>query len=235
MSGTDQSVSGGGEAPRRGRPRAFDAEAALDRAIEVFWRKGFDAATLPDLTRAMGINRPSLYAAYGNKESLFRAAVARYALVDMAYARRAREQPTAYEVARVLLHDNVEAVTRPDRPAGCLSIQGGTAFGAPDAGTAEFLAASRLAGERALADRFRRAVAEEDLPPGADPDALARFVMVVAEGHSVHAAAGVSRDQLRQSADIALKALAAAMQPSGAPSHEGAATSAPTSTSTAGT
>ncbi|MFD0516651.1 TetR/AcrR family transcriptional regulator [Paractinoplanes durhamensis] len=78
---------------RTGRPRGFDAEAALDRAIEVFWRQGYEGASLSDLTEAMGINRPSLYAAYGNKDDLFRLAVARYAEVDMAYAKEALRSP----------------------------------------------------------------------------------------------------------------------------------------------
>lgn len=187
-----------------GRPRGFDAEAALDRAVEVFWRHGYEGASLGDLTAAMGINRPSLYAAYGNKEELFRAAVARYAEVDMAYAREALDQPTAYEVAAALLRANVAALTRTDRPAGCLSIQGGTSSSADNAGIAEFLASSRLAGEAALSARFARAVAEHDLRPGTDPAALARFIMVVTEGQAVHAAAGIQREQLEQSAELAL-------------------------------
>ena len=191
----------------RGRPRAFDAEEALDRAIEVFWRHGFEGASLSELTRAMGINRPSLYAAYGSKEDLFRTAVARYADVDMAYAREALAQPTAYRVAEALLRGNVAALTRPDRPAGCLSLMGGLACGTANAGISEFLAASRLTGEAALADRFSRAVREGDLPEGTDPAALARFVMVVTEGHAVHAAAGVERHLLDQSVDLALRAI----------------------------
>ncbi|MEH0986027.1 TetR/AcrR family transcriptional regulator [Micromonospora sp. CPCC 205556] len=195
---------------QRGRPRAFDDEQALDRAMEVFWRHGYEGASLAELTAAMGINKPSLYAAYGNKEELFRKAVGRYAETEMAYARDALDQPTAYEVVAAFLRANVAALTRLDRPAGCLSIQGGTACGTDNTNVAEFLAASRLAGERQLADRFVRAVEEGDLPEGSDPEALARFVMVVSEGHAIHAAAGVSRAQLEQSAEIALHAFTAA-------------------------
>lgn len=191
----------------RGRPRGFDPDAALDRAVEVFWRRGYDGASLQDLTDAMGINRPSLYAAFGNKEELFRAAVARYAEVDMAYAREALAAPTAYEVAVSFLRANVEALTRPDRPAGCLSVQGGLAEGADDGRIAAFLAESRRAGERAMAERFRRAVDEHDLPADADVAALARFVMALSEGHAVHAAAGVGRAALHASVDIGLRAL----------------------------
>ncbi|MET8122278.1 TetR/AcrR family transcriptional regulator [Micromonospora sp. NPDC005189] len=196
--------------PQRGRPRGFDADEALERAVEVFWRQGYEGASVSDLTAAMGINKPSLYAAYGGKEELFRKVVARYTEQDMGYARDAFAQPTAYEVVATLLRENVLAVTRPDRPAGCLSIQGGTACSTDNAPIAGFLAASRLAGEGALADRFARAVAEGDLPAHADPAALARFVMIVTEGQSVHAAAGVSRGDLQQAAEIALAGFAAA-------------------------
>lgn len=192
-----------------GRPRTFDAEQALDRAVEVFWRQGYEGTSLTDLTTAMGVNRPSLYAVFGSKEDLFRKAFARYAERDMAYARAALGKPTALEVAQALLRDNVAALTRPGRPAGCLSIQGGLSCGSANRAIAEFLAASRLAGEKALAGRFARAITDGDLPRDADPAALARYLMVVTEGQAVHAAAGTSRTQLEQSAEIALRAFAA--------------------------
>ncbi|GLW25347.1 TetR family transcriptional regulator [Microbispora amethystogenes] len=191
----------------RGRPRGFDANAALDRAVEVFWRRGYEGASLSDLTEAMGINRPSLYAAYGNKEELFRRAVARYAEADMAYAREALAEPTAYQVIARFLRANADALTRTDRPPGCLSIQGGLSDGSDGGSVAQFLAASRLAGERALAERLVRAVDEGDLPAGTDPVALARYVMVVSEGNAVHAAAGADRAGLHATVDIALRAV----------------------------
>ncbi|HEX4360978.1 MAG TPA: TetR/AcrR family transcriptional regulator [Pseudonocardia sp.] len=189
-----------------GRPRSFDVDDALDRAVEAFWRHGYEGASLQVLTGAMGINKTSMYAAFGRKEELFHRAVARYAEIDMAYARQALDEPTAHGVVSALLRDNTEALTQPGRPPGCLSIQGGASCGPDNAGVCEFLAASRLAGERALADRLARAVDEGDLPATADPAALARFVMIFAEGQAVHAAAGVPREQLRQAAAIALTA-----------------------------
>ncbi|BBH71696.1 TetR family transcriptional regulator [Actinoplanes sp. OR16] len=188
----------------RGRPRGFDADAALDRAIEVFWRHGYEGTSLTDLTEAMGINKPSMYAAFGNKEDLFRKAVARYAEADMAYAREALEQPTARAVIESFLRANADALTRPDRPAGCLSVQGGLAGGTGNGHIADFLAQSRAGGEKALADRLSRAT---ELPPEVDPVALARYVMVVSEGNAVHAAAGASRAALHATVDIALRAL----------------------------
>jgi AcrR family transcriptional regulator len=195
--------------PPKGRPRGFDADAALDRAAEVFWRQGYEGTSLSDLTAAMGINRPSMYAAYGNKDELFRRAVARYAEVDMAYAREALAEPTAYAVIETFLRRNADALTRPDRPPGCLSIQGGLAAGSDDGAVAEFLAASRRSGEAALARRLARAVDEGDLPPGTDPDVLARYVMVVSEGNAVHATAGVGKAGLDAVIDLALRAVPA--------------------------
>ncbi|SNX55740.1 TetR family transcriptional regulator [Streptomyces sp. TLI_55] len=191
----------------RGRPRGFDAEAALDRAVEVFWRQGYDGASLADLTEAMGINRTSMYAAFGNKEELFHRAVARYAEADMAYAREALAEPTAYAVIETFLRANADALTRPDRPSGCLSVQGALAEGGDSGRIARFLADSRLAGEHALAQRLARAVEEGDLPTGTDPHALARYVMVVSEGNAVHAAAGAARAALHATVDIALQAV----------------------------
>ncbi|GAB6898075.1 TetR/AcrR family transcriptional regulator [Kineosporia succinea] len=188
----------------QGRPRGFDADEALDRAIEVFWAQGFEGTSLTDLTTAMNINRPSLYAAFGNKEELFRRAVGRYAEVDMAYAAAALLEPTGREVIERFLRDNVKALTRPGKPAGCLSIQGGLS-GSPEITT--FLADSRRGGEQALARRLATAVTDGDLPAATDPDALARYVMVVSEGNAVHAAAGASRAQLHATVDLALRAL----------------------------
>ena len=143
-----------------GRPRGFDTDEALERAVEVFWRQGYEGASVNDLTEAMGINKPSLYAAFGSKEELFRKAVARYAEKDMGYARDAFAQPTAYEVVATLLRENAVAVTRTDRPAGCLSIQGGTGCSTENAAIAGFLASQppgrRRSPRRPVRPRRRR-------------------------------------------------------------------------------
>src|SRR3954464_3623147 len=102
-----------------GRVRQFDADEALDRALEVFWRNGYEGASLPELTAAMGINRPSLYAAFGNKEELFRKAVARYAEGPAAYAGQALNEPTARGVAERLLEGAANMLTDPRTPRGC--------------------------------------------------------------------------------------------------------------------
>lgn len=190
----------------RGRPRAFDLDEALDRAVDVFWRQGYEGTSLDDLTRAMGINRPSLYAAFGNKEETFRKALGRYAEVEMAYVGDALAQPTARQVAAHYLRRNVEAVTTPGRPAGCLSIQGGLAAGAGDEAVVAFLAESRAGGEARFEQRFREAVEAGDLAATEDPADLAKYVSTVSAGIAVQASGGASRAELAAVAERALRA-----------------------------
>lgn len=190
----------------RGRPREFDIDTALDRAVEVFWRQGYEGTALTDLTVAMGIAKPSLYAAFGDKEHLFKRAVDRYALTEMAYVQEALSKPTAYEVAEHYLLENVEAVTNPDRPAGCLSIQGGLAGSANDRAVVDFLAERRRSGVELLSTRFRRAVREGDLPADEDPRELALFLATVSSGLAVEAASGEQKAALVRVARRALSA-----------------------------
>src|SRR4051794_5511768 len=176
--------------PRRGRPRAFDPEAALDRALMVFWRKGYEGASLPDLTRAMGINRPSLYAAFGNKEALFRRAIDRYCQGPAGYVRAALDAPTAREVAERVLRGAAAFQTSPRNPRGCLMVSGALACGDAAEPVRKELAARRTAADEALRARFERAVAEGDLPRDADPGDLARYLSTVVRGMAVQAAGG---------------------------------------------
>src|SRR5437899_11421190 len=93
-----------------GRTRQFDVDEALDRALEVFWARGYEGATLPELTRAMGINRPSLYAAFGNKEQLFRKALDRYQAGPLSFMAEALSRPTAREVAEAVLSGFIRCI-----------------------------------------------------------------------------------------------------------------------------
>ncbi|WP_229904871.1 TetR/AcrR family transcriptional regulator [Lentzea cavernae] len=179
-----------------GRPREFDTDEALDRAMEVFWRQGYEATTLGDLTAAMNIGKPSLYAAFGNKEQLFRLVLDRYSEGPGSYGVRAAEQPTARQVVEAFLKGTVETTTQPQCPQGCLGVQG--ALAASDDGVAvhDLLAAWRERARGELELRFRRAVAEGDLRSDADPGRLARYVMTLSFGLAVQAAGGVARDEL---------------------------------------
>src|ERR1700692_3383022 len=109
---------------RMGRPRSFDVEKALDRALQVFWRKGYEGASVSDLTKAVGINRPSLYAAFGDKKALFRRALDRYLTGPAAYTQEALKEPTARAVVERLLQGAAGLDAAPRNPGGCLSAQG---------------------------------------------------------------------------------------------------------------
>lgn len=193
----------------RGRPRGFDEAGALDRAIRVFWEHGYEGTSMSDLTGAMGINKPSLYAVFGSKEELFRRALARYRDTYVAYAAATLDQPTAYAVIENYLRGAVDALTGDGHPPGCLSIQGGLSCSQANSGISDMLADYRAASENALAERLGRAAKEGDLKSGTDTAALARFVATLGQGLAVHAAAGASREELHASVDIALRAVAA--------------------------
>src|SRR5438093_8544406 len=159
-----------------GRPRAFDVDEALDQALKVFWRKGYEGAYLSDLTTAMGINRPSLYAAFGNKEALFGRVLDRYADGPAAYVREALREPSARAVVERLLSGVIGLLADPRTPAGCLMVQGALACGKDSDPIRQELISRRAASEAAIRRRFKRAIAEGDLPADVDPGDLARFI-----------------------------------------------------------
>jgi|SRR5271163_3947258 len=189
-----------------GRPREFDAEKALQRALRVFWQHGYEGASLTDLTRAMGINRPSLYSAFGNKEKLFRSVLDRYARESAGYVSAALEQPSARGVVEKILFGTAEVLSDPGHPPGCLMVQGALACGSESRGIQRELSSRRAAGEGALRERLERAKLEGDLPPAADAADLAAYVMVVLHGMSVQAVGGASREKLRGIAERAMRA-----------------------------
>ena len=177
-----------------GRPRAFDAEKALDRAMQVFWRKGYLGTSISDLTDAMGIKRPSLYAAFGNKKSLFRKVLDRYSKGPSVYLSEALREPTARAVVERVLHGVVDLLTDPRTPTTCMWVHGALSCG-DDPLRKEF-AAQRVARFEELRARFRRAVTEGDLPINADVDTLANFVQTVNFGLTVQASTGATRKDL---------------------------------------
>ena len=189
-----------------GRPRAFCVAQALDRALQVFWEKGYEGASLSDLTAAMGINRPSLYAAYGNKEELFRKALARYAQNVESFLGEHLARPTAREAVESLLGALVDALSCPDNPQGCLTVRCHLAGTEAAESVRHELARQRQRSEALLRGRLEQAQAEGELPAGADPGDLARYFATVQQGMSVQAAGGATHEQLRGVVRTALAA-----------------------------
>lgn len=187
-----------------GRPRSFDADKALEKALRVFWRRGYEGASLPELTKAMGINRPSMYAAFGNKEQLFKKAVDRYCEEPTAHLIECLAAPTVREVAERLIRDTAEKLACPKNPRGCLILQGALACGKESDAIRRDLAARRAERERAICERFAQAKPSE-LPKGVDPDDLARYVSTVMQGMAVQAASGATGEELLGIAEVALR------------------------------
>ena len=189
-----------------GRPRAFDPDTALEAALRVFWMKGYEGTALSDLTAAMGINRPSIYATFGNKEALFRKALDRYSERMTNYTAEALQEPTARAVAERLLVGTADLLSFPGNPKGCLIVQGALACGEEADPIRKELISRRATGEAALYERFERAKLAGDLPAGVDAGDLARYVMAVMHGMSVQAAGGANRAALQGVIDISLRA-----------------------------
>jgi len=180
------------------RPRAFDPDVALDQAMQLFWKKGYEGTSLSDLTDAMGINRPSLYATFGNKEQLFHRVVDRYVAGPGARIVAALEAPTGRATVEQLLRAYAESAGRTDAPQGCLLVQGALACGDESAAIQRELASRRQAGETALRTRLERAKKAGELPRETRPADLARYVWAVCYGMAVMAAAGATRDELER-------------------------------------
>lgn len=191
----------------RGRPRAFDRAEALRRAMEVFWEHGYEGASMSDLTAAMGINSPSLYAAFGGKEALFRAAVELYGHTDGGNTARAlREEPTARAAVEAMLRDNAAAYTEANKPHGCMVVLAGSTYTTRNTGIRDFLIDKRRETTEDIRRRLERGVAEGDLPPDTDSAALAGFYTTVLYGLSIQARDGASLAELTASIDCAMAA-----------------------------
>jgi AcrR family transcriptional regulator len=188
----------------KGRPREFDVDEALAAALRVFWRKGFEAASMTDLTDAMGITRPSLYAAFGNKEALFRKALDLYEREKLAYVETALAAPTARAVAERLLRGALDISTSSCDPKGCLGVISTVACSEYAPSIKNEVLARRTSSEAALIGRFERARADGDLPSTVDPAGLARYVQAIMQGMSVQAAGGASREDLERLIETSL-------------------------------
>jgi len=207
---------------KRGRPREFDVDAALDAALLIFWRHGYEGSSLTDLTGAMGITRPALYTAFGNKEALYIEAMNRYSGRKTEQLAKALELPTARAGVERLLINMVDGLTAGVNPAGCFLVVTAMTCG-PDSQPVQDAAAAcrRQSAVPALLARFDRAVDDGDLPEGTDTTGLAVYVSTVMQGLAVQAASGVGRDELHRAVAIALRAFPALAETLGSVGVEG--------------
>ena len=189
-----------------GRPREFDKSKAIDSAMLLFWRKGYEGTSISDLTETLGITRPSLYAAFGNKEQLFRTVLDRYDEGTAEFLTGSLDLPTAREVAEELLRGAANFHSNPANPPGCLMVHGAL-VGSDESDLLRRETRDRRARLReAIRERLERALAEGDLPARADPEALARYIVAVMRGMAVEAASGAKGRDLHQIVDMAMGA-----------------------------
>lgn len=186
-----------------GRPRAFDPEEALEKALEVFWQKGYEGTSLTDLTKAMGINKPSLYSTFGNKEGLFLKAIDLYSNRPCGFFTPALAQATASEVIASLLKGAALSLADKSHPQGCVIVQGALACSEQNSSIKTALIQRRLEGEIALQERFERALAEGEFINGS-PEVLARYLMTLINGMTIQSTNGASSEQLMEIAEFAL-------------------------------
>ena len=181
----------------RGRPRTFDPDTALRKALDVFWERGYEGTSLNDLAQAMGIASASIYACFGSKEDLFRKVMALYGTTSGEPPRRAlREQPTARAAIHAMLRATADEITRPDTPHYCMLILAAPTGAVENHTVREFLAGIRRDMFTENRDRLARGVADGDLTASADLDAIARYYTTVVQGLSIQARDGASRADL---------------------------------------
>ncbi|WP_040676358.1 TetR/AcrR family transcriptional regulator [Nitratireductor pacificus] len=191
----------------RGRPRAFDRSEALHRAMRVFWTCGYEGTSVSELAQAMGINKPSLYAAFGCKEALFREAIELYEQEEGAPVGEALDQGrTARSAIETALRVNARSFTNPDNPRGCMVVVSALA-GAPENNpVCSFLADNRRESEENFRRRVLRGIEEGDVPRGADAARVAAFYATVMNGLAIQARDGATMERLERLIDSAMAA-----------------------------
>ncbi|MEU9120443.1 TetR/AcrR family transcriptional regulator [Streptomyces sp. NPDC048506] len=195
------------ETKQRGRPRSFDRETALEQAVRSFWEQGYEATSIADLTRAMGISAPSLYAAFGDKRALFEEVVAEYGrLYGNFIVRAVAEEPTARRGVERALREAAVEYTLPGRPRGCLVISAALNISAGSAEVAASLRQMRQSHLREIASAVRADIAAGELPADTEADALADYVGAVIQGMSQQARDGAERASLDAVAALAMRA-----------------------------
>lgn len=189
-----------------GRPRGFDETAALDAAMRVFWQRGFEGASMAELSAAMKINPPSIYAAFGNKESLFIRATNYYLEGPASYEVKALQEPTLAKVLHAIFAELIAFLTSPSNPPGCMTL-GALSCSADAVPIQTRLTDIRKKSEARLAKRMAQAKRDGELPDGTTPVEFARYVSTLLGGLTLQRANGATEKELRRTADLALKQL----------------------------
>ncbi|HWI86381.1 MAG TPA: TetR/AcrR family transcriptional regulator [Sphingomonas sp.] len=189
----------------KGRPREFNVDEALTAALRVFWRRGYEGASMAELTAEMGIAKPSLYAAFGNKEELFKKALDLYEREKMAYMGEALKETTSRKMAERLLTGALAMQTSSCDPKGCLGVISMVACGQEASQIRDSVIERQKSSRQALIARLEEFKSEGDLPPDIEPEALARYMVAVLQGLSVQAGAGASVSELKSLVDMAMR------------------------------
>ncbi|MES2013676.1 MAG: TetR/AcrR family transcriptional regulator [Pseudomonadota bacterium] len=189
----------------RGRPLAFNQDDALESALQVFWLRGYEGASMAELVDALGINKPSIYAAFGNKEALFRKALAKYLAGPVAFIESVMHERTARKVAEKFLTGAAEFLTDHKHPMGCMIVQAALTCGKGSELIQQELIAYRKNLESSFEHRFELAKSQGDLPPDVQSADLAKYLATLHQGMSVQATSGASRDELLAIVKLALK------------------------------
>jgi AcrR family transcriptional regulator len=204
---TQKSVKSSVKTPAkaRGRPVAFNQEEVLNKALNVFWSHGYEGTSMAELTGTLGINKPSIYAAFGNKEALFRKALARYRAGPIAFVGEAMKAPTARQAVENLFTKAVDFFSDESNPNGCMIVQGALTCGQSSSAIQQELIAYRGNFETTLINRFELAKAQGDLSSNVNSKQLAKYIATIHQGMSVQSTSGATREELLAIVAMALK------------------------------
>lgn len=191
----------------RGRPKKFDFEEASERALELFWTQGFEGTSLSNLSEALSMNRPSIYASFGNKDALFKLTLKRYLSNQLQFVDTAIAKPTLNEVVDLLFKSEIELLTKHETPRGCLLVQAAAACSKESESIKELLSSQRKAIEAKLRKRIQLAQLKKDFPMKQSPSVVAKSMMAIYEGISIQAASGSAKTELLNVAELSKKIL----------------------------
>ena len=192
---------------KTGRPISFDRDAALEAAMLLFWKRGYEGTSMADLTQAMGLNPSSIYAAFGDKHALFSVAVSRYMKTRAQYAVKALEEPTLERVIRALFDNTVAFLTTPGHPPTCMTLAGAMGCGVDGAPARDLMTEIRNQNQVAIRKRLIKARKSGELSKDVNVDDYTRYLSTIISGLSIQAANGSTKAELKRTAQMALRHL----------------------------